>query len=175
MDPRETTTKQGIPVTTPLTTLIDLASTLSDRRLEAAINEADKLNLIRAHEIPLLGDAVQSRPGAARLKRAARTHKRTDSSFERTMLRMIRKAGLPVPETQVVLDGMRVDFYWPELGLVVEADGERYHRTPSQQAADRRRDRLHAAAGRTSLRFDQADVEAIETLRAVIARLSARQ
>ncbi len=32
-------------------------------------------------------------------------------------------------------------------------DGLRYHRTPAQQAADRRRDQAHAAAGLTPLRF----------------------
>jgi very-short-patch-repair endonuclease len=52
----------------------------------------------------------------------------------------------------------RVDFYWPELGLVVETDGLRYHRTPAQQARDRERDQAHLAAGRTPLRFTHAQV-----------------
>jgi len=46
----------------------------------------------------------------------------------------------------------------PELGLVVETDGLRYHRTPAQQARDRRRDQLHTAAGLTTLRFTHAQV-----------------
>lgn len=69
---------------------------------------------------------------------------------------------------------MRVDFYWLELGLVVEVDGAAYHRTPLQQAADRKRDQRHAAAGRTCLRFGAADDAAVGTLRAVIDRLAAR-
>jgi Protein of unknown function (DUF559) len=44
------------------------------------------------------------------------------------------------------------------LGLVVETDGLRYHRTPAQQARDRRRDQAHTAAGLTPLRFTHADV-----------------
>ena len=56
------------------------------------------------------------------------------------------------------LNGFKVDFHWPALGLVVETDGLRYHRTASQQAADRRRDQTHTAAGLTVLRFTHAQV-----------------
>jgi very-short-patch-repair endonuclease len=30
------------------------------------------------------------------------------------------------------VNGFKVDFFWPELGLVVETDGWRYHRTPGR-------------------------------------------
>ena len=60
--------------------------------------------------------------------------------------------------TQVWVNGFKVDFYWPELGLVVETDGLRYHRTPAEQAADRLRDQTHTAAGLTPLRFTRAQV-----------------
>jgi very-short-patch-repair endonuclease len=40
----------------------------------------------------------------------------------------------------------------------VETDGLRYHRTPAQQAADRRRDQAHVAAGLTQLRFTHGQV-----------------
>jgi len=70
-------------------------------------------------------------------------------------------------------------FFWPELGLVVETDGLRYHRTPAQQARDRIRDQTHAAAGLTPLRFTNAQVayepDHVEaTLIAVARRLSRR-
>ena len=74
------------------------------------------------------------------------------------------------------MNGFRVDFYWPDLGLIVETDGLRYHRTPAQQTRDRLRDQAHAAAGLTTLRythsqvaFDACHVEA--TLTAVARRL----
>jgi len=101
----------------------------------------------------------------------------TDSELERRLLPIARRAGLPQPETGVRVNGFKVDFFWPGLGLVVETDGLRYHRTPAQQAKDRVRDQSHAAAGLTSLRFtyDQVAhqpgrVEA--TLRTVAGRLS---
>jgi very-short-patch-repair endonuclease len=73
------------------------------------------------------------------------------------------------------VNGYRVDFHWPELGLVVETDGLRYHRTPTQQARDRRRDQAHTAAGLTPLRFTHHQVaheaQSVETtLRAVVRR-----
>ncbi len=56
------------------------------------------------------------------------------------------------------MNGFKVNFFWPQIGLVVETDGLRYHRTPTQQARDRRRDQAHARAGLTSLRFTHAQV-----------------
>jgi very-short-patch-repair endonuclease len=105
-----------------------------------------------------------------------RTFVLTDSELERRFLPIARRAGLPKPETQMMVNGFRVDFYWPELGLVVETDGLRYHRTPTQQAADRVRDQAHAAAGLTPLRFTHAQIayepgQVRETLGAVSGRL----
>ena len=42
--------------------------------------------------------------------------------------------------------------------LVVETDGLRYHRTPTQQARDRKRDQAHLRAGLTPLRFTHFQV-----------------
>jgi very-short-patch-repair endonuclease len=70
----------------------------------------------------------------------------------------VRRANLPRPRTQQHVNGHRVDFWWPEHKLVVETDGLRYHRTPAQQARDRRRDQAHYAAGLTPLRFTHAQV-----------------
>jgi len=40
----------------------------------------------------------------------------------------------------------------------VETDGLRYHRTPSAQLRDARRDRAHVMAGMTPLRFTHHEV-----------------
>jgi very-short-patch-repair endonuclease len=78
------------------------------------------------------------------------------------------------------VNGFRVDFHWPDLGLIVETDGLRYHRTASQQARDRRRDQVHTAAGLTTLRFTHPQVrfeqaEVVDVLTRVIGRLAARR
>jgi very-short-patch-repair endonuclease len=171
------TTHVGIPVTTPIDTLIDLAGVWPPGRVEAAIREADKLDLVDLRELRDAADEPHRR-GARAMREILdrRQLSLTDSELERRFLPIAGRAGLPVPLTQHYVDGYRVDFFWPDLNLVVETDGLRYHRTPLQQARDRRRDQAHAAAGRTALRFTHAqvaydpdDVESV--LRAVIRRL----
>jgi very-short-patch-repair endonuclease len=160
MEDHHRTSHNGIPVTTPLVTLVDLASYLNDGDTERAINEADKKELIDPETLRAGLDELPTVPGLAKLRRILdrRTFVLTDSELERRFLPIVRRAGLPGPLTGEKVNGFEVDFYWPELGLVVETDGLRYHRTPGQQAADRRRDQVHAAAGLTPLRFTHAQV-----------------
>ena len=171
------TRRHGIPVTTPARTLVDNASDLSDEHLEQAVNEADRLGLIDPER--LRGSLVEFEGvhGVARLRKLLdrRTFTLTDSALERRFVPIARAAGLPRPRTQARVNGYRVDFYWPDLGLVVETDGLRYHRTPAQQARDRRRDRAHTAAGLAHLRFTHGEVRwepehVVATLRTVAAR-----
>jgi very-short-patch-repair endonuclease len=172
----DTTTIRSIPVTQPLFTLVDLAASLEYPRLEAAINEADKLGLVDPEAASRALDRLPPYPGIARLRRILTQHTRTDSDLERRFLRLVKQAGLPAPETQAHVNGHRVDFYWPELGLVVETDGLTYHRTPAQQIRDRERDQAHTRAGLTQLRFANAQVRndpesVAATLTAVAERL----
>jgi very-short-patch-repair endonuclease len=100
----------------------------------------------------------------------------TDSELERRFLRLVRSAGLPTPQTGRLVSGFRVDFFWPALGLVVETDGLRYHRTPAEQTRDRLRDQAHTAAGLVPLRFTHAQIRfepdyVVEILRRVTRRL----
>lgn len=177
--PESTTECHGIPVTTPVCTLVDLAARLTRDELEAAINEADKRGLTDPDALRSALEAFRGRRGVRILRNALdrRTFALTDSALERRFLPIARRAGLPLPRTGVYVHGFKVDFHWPQLGLVVETDGLRYHRTPAQQARDRQRDQAHAAAGLTPLRFTHAQV-AFEpghvqaTLAAVAARLA---
>jgi very-short-patch-repair endonuclease len=160
LDATELSARESIPVTSPASTLVDIALRLSRGQLETAINEADKRGLVGSDELRSALDLLPRRPGIARVRDVLdrRTFTLTDSDLERRFLRIVRDAGLPRPETQREVDGFRVDFFWPEVGLVVETDGLRYHRAPAQQARDRIRDQAHAAAGLTSLRFTHAQV-----------------
>lgn len=176
--PDDVTTHEGIPVTTPIQTLIDLAGDMDDGRLERAVNEADRLDLVDPETLLRALDGYPSRRGVARLRAllGARVFRLTDSELERRFLRLVRRANLPAPQTGTRLNGFQVDFYWPRFGLVVETDGLRYHRTPAQQARDRERDQAHTAAGLTQLRFTHVQVfrdpaRVARTLRAVVRRL----
>jgi very-short-patch-repair endonuclease len=169
------TSKQNIPLSQPLFTLVDLAATLEPDPLEAAINEADKLNLVDPETLEQALDEMPKFPGVGKLRKILTRYTRTDSNLERRFLALLRKHRLPIPATQEHLGRGRIDFHWPELNLVVETDGLAYHRTPMQQLEDRRRDQAHAAAGRTQLRFANLQIrestqEVAEVLAAVMRR-----
>jgi very-short-patch-repair endonuclease len=173
--------RHGLPVTSVVRTLLDLAPRLSLAQLEAAVNEADKLDLVDPDRLRV---ALAERPGqegvaALRGLLDRQTLTLTDTELERRFLPIVRRAGLPRPATQRRVNDFRVDFFWPELGLVVETDGLRYHRTPGQQARDRLRDQTHSAAGLTPLRFTHAQVlyeagHVRDVLGAVATRLAPR-
>ena len=171
--------RDRIPVTSIVRTAIDIARGLDPVRLERAINEADRLDLIDPQSLLEALEVYRGQRGVGPLHDLLSRHvfRLTDSELERRFLRLLEKAGLPLPVTGLRLNGFKVDFYWPHLGLVVETDGLRYHRTPAQQARDRRRDQAHAAAGLTALRFTHEQVryegrQVTETLRAVAIRLA---
>jgi len=102
----------------------------------------------------------------------------TDSELERRFLPIVRRVGLPKPATRQWVNGHRVDFLWPELGLVVETDGLRYHRTATQQARDTVRDNAHRAAGLVPVRFTHAQVRYepgyVEEILAAVTRRARR-
>jgi very-short-patch-repair endonuclease len=141
---------KGIPTTTPICTVIDIARGLDEQRIERAINEAVNLDLVDLEE---LHAAARGRSSAIVRLLDREKFAVTDTVLEQRFLRIVRKTGLPLPQTQRRLEGGRVDFYWPTLDLIVEADSLRFHRTPAQQRADRLRDQKHFAAGIRTLRF----------------------
>jgi len=175
----EVTRRDGIPVIAVIPTLIDVSARLDRRGTERAVNEADRLDLVDPETLRRALERYRGRRGVARLREVLdrRTFRLTDSELERLFLPLAARAGLPVPLTRQHVNGFRADFLWPDLGLVVETDGLRYHRTPAQQARDRLRDQVHLAAGLTPLRFTHAQVRydaghVLSTLRAVARRLS---
>jgi very-short-patch-repair endonuclease len=178
----EVTRHQDIPVTTPARTLIDLSTQLTPPQIERAINEADKLDLIDPGTLRAVLDQRSGQRGVRMLRQVLdyATFVLTDSELERRFLRIARRASLPEPLTQRRVNGFRVDFFWPDLGLVVETDGLRYHRTPTQQKSDRIRDQAHTQAGLTPMRFTHAQVffeprHVREVLDSVASRLRPRQ
>ena len=151
----------GIPLTGAARTLVDLATELHELRLERAINEADKHDLIDPETLRQELDRYAGEPGAPLLRRLLdkRTFRLSDSDLEILFRPIAKAAGLPPPLTKQEVNGYEVDFFWPDLGLVVETDGLRYHRTPSTQLRDAQRDRAHVLAGMAALRFTHYDVK----------------
>lgn len=153
------TQRDGIPVTTPAQSVIDIAPDLTERQLERVIDEADKLDLLSPKALREAA-APAAGKGAAIVRGLLdkRAFLLTDSDLERRFLKISRTAGLEDPETQVTVNGHRVDFFFRAKNLVVEADGGRYHRTPTQQRRDRIRDHAHALAETKSVRFTHGQI-----------------
>jgi very-short-patch-repair endonuclease len=151
----KTTRHKGISVTSAVQTLIDMSPRLHAIQLERALNEAVNRDLTDPDR---LRAAVADIPGPLRTMLERDAFTLTDSELEQLFLPIARAAGLPEPLTQAHVNGYRVDFYWPDLRLVVEADSLRFHRTPAQQRRDTERDQAHAMAGLLPLRFTHAQI-----------------
>ena len=160
-------------MTTPERTLLDLATELSPQQLERAVNEADKRDLVTPEALRAYLSVRTRQPGVRVLRNLLDRHtfRLSDSDLETLFRPIAAAAGLPPPLTKAMVNGFKVDFFWPQLGLVVEADGLRYHRTPAAQARDQLRDQTHTAAGLTPLRFSHYQVKyEPEHVRRVLAR-----
>jgi len=161
LGPEELVTREGLLVTTPVRTLIDEATRLRPLQLERAVNEADKLNLVSPDALRAALDGYLGVPGVPALCGLLDRHtfRLSDSDLEILFRPLAREVGLPVPETKALVNGHEVDFFWPDLGLVVETDGLQYHRTPSQQTRGLRRDHDHLVANLWSVRFSHWQVK----------------
>jgi len=159
--PKDAASCGGIPVTGVVQTLVDLATELSSLGIERAVNEADKRDLIDPEALRVALDAYAGEPGVKLLRKLLdqRTFRLSDSDLEVLFRPIAAAAGLPPPLTKQMVNGFEVDFFFPDLGLVIETDGLRYHRTASTQTRDARRDRAHTLAGMTSLRFTHYEIK----------------
>jgi very-short-patch-repair endonuclease len=156
----EATRRHGIPVTTPACTIVDMAPGATPDELERLINEADARGVITVPALRAAVDDMPRRPGVRKVKKTIdrRTFRYTRSGLERAFIPIAIKAGFERPLTRQWVNGFEVDFHWPNLKVVIETDGGTFHRTPAQQAADRRRDLTHTAAGLTALRFTHGQI-----------------
>lgn len=155
------TTRLGVPVTEPVRTFLDLTTVAGPKTVERAINEADKLDVIDADSLRRALDDHPGEPGVRPLRAILDEHtfRLSDDELERLFRPIAAAAGLPTPLTKHMVNEFEVDFFWPDLGLVVETDGWRYHRTPSAQTRDALRFQVHTAAGLTPLRFSHYQVK----------------
>jgi hypothetical protein len=132
--PASDVTRVGeIPSTTPIRTLIDVASELRAPAVERLVDRAVSRQLVRVFALERRARELRApgRPGASRVLLAlASAHpdlERIRSEFEGTVLRWVRSAGLPdpVPNHPVVTGGRRriLDVAWPAEMVCIEFDG----------------------------------------------------
>jgi hypothetical protein len=149
-----------LAVTTPVRTLMDLADVLDEDRLEDCVEEALYKRLVRLPELQERINAVgaRGRKGAGRFHRLLETRNPacapTESDFESLLFRVLRKAGIPLPERQYeVWDGpdfiARLDFAYPNQRVAIFADSYKWHGRRSIWEKDiHQRNKLQALAWR---------------------------
>ncbi|MEI8238527.1 MAG: hypothetical protein WCI22_03840 [Actinomycetota bacterium] len=153
----------GLPVTSPVRTIIDLAPTLSAKALTAVIDGAlrDRLITEEALLARIAELRTQGRYGIPKLLavvEGVEASRGGHSFLERRFLELIAAAGLPRPEVQRHLgrvDGrlIRVDCYYPAVDVVIELLGYRWHRSRTQMSRDMERINRLSLDGRTVLQF----------------------
>ena len=168
--------RDGIPCTSVARSLLDLAEVVNARQLARAVDEAERLRLFDRTAVDHALERRKGRKGASRLLAAVQTYEDTGtrSELERRFAELSRQAGLPRPQANVLVEGLEVDFAWPDRRLIVETDGHAYHHTRRAFEEDRRRDQLLAAKGWRVVRFTwrqiAGEAERVEqTLRALAA------
>lgn len=146
---RDRTVVDGIPVTTPTRTLIDMGRFVGVARLGAMVDDAVRRDLTTYEDlhtrfselagrgrdgISTIREVLESRPGGAVVP---------DSPLESEARRLLIAAGLPEPVLHHRVDCGEIayvlDLAWPELFVALECDGFRFHRTPDQLDWDDRR------------------------------------
>jgi very-short-patch-repair endonuclease len=184
LDPDETTTRNGIPVTAVARTLVDLTEYLSEDRLLRAMREAEYQRLL---DLDALNAAVERAHGRRRLKplkQAIGLHRPGQiirGELELRFAELLRGTGVREPEKNVALQVRGktyvLDCYWPEHRLAVELDGRDGHARELAFESDRRRDAALNAIGIRLLRFTWQRVnydcaEVLEDLTAAMNRSS---
>ena len=148
--------RDGIPVTTPVRTIIDLCSVLSSNDLELAIEQGIRderfdVAALRAARLRHTG-----RRGLSKLDRligTAADAAKTRSRLEVRLKRFCRRHDLPLPETNAEICGYEVDGLYREAQVVLEADSFEFHSSRAAFERDRKRDATLAAAGYTVVRI----------------------
>jgi len=152
--------RHGLRLTSPPQTLADL-----EEDVERAYNEALVLGLTTHQEVsrhasgsPVLRAIVEDSPGMTR------------SRMERELIRLVKRAGLPAPQSNVEVAGYEVDLYWPDHRLVVEFDGWSTHSSRTAFESDRLKDAALMLAGERVMRVTGRQLERHE--HELVARLA---
>ena len=155
---------EGIPVTDPVRTVIDLASSMP---VPAIGRMVDHLVVGGQATIDQIGDAVldlarHGKPGMKTMHSVLEFREGEgfmgESGLEMWALRLLRRWGFPDPELQYPLPWRsarkgRVDFAYPHIRLIIEIDGRAWHTTLEAFEGDRLRDNHAQLAGWRVLRI----------------------
>ena len=146
LHPRDVCVVEGIPVTVVPRVLLDLAPSLKPADLTRACHEAWVHHRVTPQMIEACIARNPTKPGAAKLRRALGSDV-TLSKLEELFLALLKAHGVPLPRTNLAVNGDKVDCHWEQHGLTVELITFRYHATRYgfESDAERRRRSSHVA------------------------------
>lgn len=164
----DVTELNGLPVTMPARTVVDLAVVLSDDDVEIALDDALRRNLTSVSRVRTMLEVLgPKRPGTARMRRVLKRRPSNgavpESYLETRFVQLVRSAGLPEPDRQfrVESDGRiaYLDFAYPAKHLAVELDGYEGHGGRSAWQEGLERSNRIGGLGWRALHFSAADLE----------------
>lgn len=162
-----------VRMTSPVQTLIDVALTRPLIEAVVAWDSALRVRHVSTQDLRSAARAVRGVRASARVRRVADLAADDSGSVPETVLRLaLLRAGLDVRTQHVIADAdgrhlLRADFCFPELRLVVEVDGARWH---TDQVKDQRTDNALAALGWRVLRY--AGREVLRDCRPVLGQIA---
>jgi very-short-patch-repair endonuclease len=158
--------QMGIPRTSFERTLCDCTATLTGFQLGRVLDDGLRRGLANLERLAACAERLESGPGRHMAEIRALLAARTEgfhpggSNAELRVLRVLRRARLPLPQQQVrvSLEGRRyvLDFAWPERRILAEYYGLSYHSGASAVAYDSERLTALAADGWLPLVFTDA-------------------
>lgn len=131
----EVTEEDGIPVTTPARTLLDLAAVVPPHHLRRAVEHAVRLEIYDHRAVMQTLAAHPGRRGSAPLVALLDdlqdhgTAAVTRSDLEALFLQLCLDHSVPRPQVNHHDNGRELDFRWPVQRVVVETNGFAFHRT----------------------------------------------
>lgn len=174
----------GLRVTSPARTVLDIAPAADDQVVRRLIREAEQCGRLAAGEMRRAVDDQPRHPGAARVRRVdpeTRAAALGQTPIEDELEAFVGGLPLPRPTAQFWQAGAsgaryRFDFAWPRFRVAAEADGRSVHERSCALEDDRFRDNDVAAVGWVTLRFTRAQLGpgADESRRQLLSTAAAR-
>jgi predicted transcriptional regulator of viral defense system len=181
LEPEDQAVVDGIPVTSVARTVLDLAPAESTGRLHQMMDRAEERKTFDLRRFDRLLARAGGHPGRASLRHALDAYKPETatlrSDLERRFRRLVLAAGLPTPQTNVVVEGYELDCYWEAEAFAVELDVYATHGSVHSFEADRERQDDLLLAGIELIRVTgtRLDREPRETIARVVAHLERRR
>ena len=169
--PEHRTAVDGLPITTPARTIVDLAAVVHPARLLPIVEGTHHARIASYTEVGVCMASIARRgkPGirhlALTLDKLTSTKATTMSKLERQLFELIANAGLPRPISQYPFPGRLftngcVDAAYADAKLIVEADGRTWHTRIADLKRDHARDADAARHGWLTLRLLYEDITA---------------